>query len=119
MSIRKFFISKLGFGGIADSAKTIVKVYRNIKSAYPELPQNELFRLTLKARREHVKKLVKFPLYEQDEVIEKDVLESNGKLFDLVFKELEYEYPILKEIEINDPKLYKEAKEIVMEICNE
>lgn len=119
MGIRKFFINKLSLGGIADSARTIVKVYKNIKQAYPELPQNELFRLTLKARRDHVKKLVKSPLYEQDEVIEKDVTESNGELFNLVFNELEYEYPVLKEIEINDQSLYQEASEIIMEICKD
>lgn len=116
MSIRNFFISKLSFGGIADSAKTIVKVYRNITLAYPKLSQNELFRLTLKARRDHVKKLVKESLYGQDEVIEEDVKEASGNLFELIFKELKYEYPVLKEIETNDPGLYREALCIVKEI---
>lgn len=117
MNIRKFFINKLSFGGITDSARTIVKVYKNIKLAYPELPQDETFRLTLKARRDHVKKLIKSPLYEQDEVVKKDVSEASGELFNLVFRELEYEYPILEEIELNDPKLYQEARELVIGIC--
>lgn len=119
MGIMNFIVGKSVFGGIADSARTIVKVYKNTKLAYPELPQDELFRLTLKARREHVKRLVRTALYEQDEVIQNDVLDAKGKLFDLVFTELIYEYPVLTEIEINDPKLYQEAREIVLKICKD
>lgn len=117
MNIRKFFIKKLSFGGIADSAKTIVGVYKNIKLAYPDLSQNELFKMTLEARRNHVRKLVKDLLYEQEEIIERDVSEAKGELFNLVLNELEYEYPVLGEIEINDPNLYQEAREIIREIC--
>jgi hypothetical protein len=116
MNIRKFLIKNLSFGGIAESAKTIAKVYTNLASTHPGLSQDELFRLTLKARRDHVKKAVKEPSYEQDEVVEEDIKEASGSLFKLIFRELRYEYPILDEIETNDPGLYSEAQNIVKEI---
>lgn len=117
MGIRKWFI-KRGLGGIGDSARTIYNVYKSVKETNPELEEEGVFFLTLKLRREHVKKLIKPELqfFAITEQIKKDVQGAQGDLATLIFQELHYEYPILREVEINDNDLYNETKEIVQEI---
>lgn len=120
MDIRKWFI-KHGLGGIGDSARTIYRVYKSSKETFPDLEEEGVFFLTLKLRREHVRKLIKpeFQFFTTIEQMKKDAQDAQGDLAKLIFQELHYEYPILREIEINDSDLYHEAREIVQEILKE
>ena len=70
MDIKKWAMTN-GPGSIGDSAETIMKVYRNLKIAYPNLLEKDLYRLTLKIRRDHVKNMLhnEFALYSQNKFI--------------------------------------------------
>lgn len=116
MNIKKWFITH-GPGSIGDSANTIMKVYRNLKAEYPDLSEKDLYKLVLKTRRDHVKKLHdEFNLYAQDNFIKDDVDTYGSDLNTLIIREIKLEYPILEEIEVNDPKLYDEAIVIIREV---
>lgn len=116
MNIKKWFITH-GPGSVGDSASTIMKMYKNLKIVYPSLSKKDLYKLTLKTRRDHVKKMHdEFNLYAQDNFIEDDVNMYGGDLATLIIREIKLEYPILEEIEINDPKLYDEAIVIIGEV---
>jgi len=116
MNIKKWFITH-GPGSIGDSANTIIKVYKNLKVVYPDLPEKDLYKLVLKTRRDHVKKLHgEFDLYAQDNFINEDVDAYGSDLSTLIIREIKLEYPILEEIEINDSKLYDEAIVIIKEV---
>ena len=116
MNIKKWFITH-GPGSIGDSANTIMKVYKNLKEAYPDLSKKDLYKLVLKTRRDHVKKThSEFALYVQDNFIKDDVDTYGNDLNNLIIREIKLEYPILEEIEINDPKLYDEAIVIIKEV---
>lgn len=118
MNIKKWFIVH-GPGSIGDSANTIMKVYKNLKVVYPSLSKKDLYKLTLKTRRDHVKKMHdEFELYVQDNFIEDDVNMYGKDLGDLIIREIKLEYPILEEIEINDPKLYSETILIIRKVVS-
>lgn len=120
MGMRKKLI-KHGFGGIGDSVRTILNVYKDVKKTLPEIEEEAAFFLTLKLRREHVKRLIKpeYQYFLATEQMKKDAKAAQRRLVDLIFQELHYEYPILFEIETNDPSLYREAREIVEELVKE
>ena len=117
MDIKKSLIAN-GPGSIGDSAETIMKVYKNLKVAYPVLSEKDLYKLTLKARRDHVYNILhnEFALYAQDYFIENDVNTYGIDLNTLIIREIKLEYPILDEIKVNDPILYEEAVAIVKNI---
>ena len=112
---------KHGFGGIGDNARTMVKIYAHIKQLLPEAEEEPVLFLTLKTRRDHIKKLIK-PINKHcllTEQMKNDAKSANGNLSKLIFQELHYEYPILEEISVKDPNLYSEAEKIVNEIVEE
>ena len=116
MNIKKWFITH-GPGSVGDSANTIMKVYKNLKTVYPSLSKKDLYKLTLKTRRDHVKKMRdEFNLYAQDNFIEDDVNLYGKDLSALIVREIKLEYPILEEIETNDPNLYRETIEIIKKV---
>lgn len=116
MNIKKWFIIH-GPGSVGDSAKTIMKVHDNLKSVYPSLSTKDLFKLMLKVRRDHVKKMHdEFELYARDNFIEDDVNMYGKDLTSLIVREIKLEYPIVEEIEVNDPKLYSETIEIIKKL---
>jgi len=118
MNIKKWFITH-GPGSVGDSANTIMKVYKNLKTVYPSLSKKDLYKLTLKTRRDHVKKMRdEFNLYAQDNFIEDDVNMYGKDLSALIVREIKLEYPILEEIETNDPKLYSEAILIIRKVVS-
>lgn len=118
MNIKKWFITH-GPGSVGDSANTIMKVYKNLKIVYPSLSKKDLYKLTLKTRRDHVKKMHdEFELYAQDNFIEDDVNMYGNDLSTLIIREIKLEYPILEEIEINDPKLYSGAILIIRKVVS-
>lgn len=118
MNIKKWFITH-GPGSVGDSANTIMKVYKNLRIVYSSLSKKDLYKLTLKTRRDHVKKMRdEFNLYAQDNFIEDDVNVYGKDLSALVVREIKLEYPILEEIETNDPKLYSEAILIIRKVVN-
>jgi len=118
MNIKKWFITH-GPGSVGDSASTIMKVYKNLKAVYPSLSKKDLYKLTLKTRRDHVKKMHdEFELYARDNFIEDDVNVYGKDLSALIIREIKLEYPILEEIETNDPKLYGETILIIRKVVS-
>jgi len=59
-----------------------------------------------------------FNLYAQDNFIEDDVNMYGKDLSALIVREIKLEYPILEEIETNDPKLYSEAILIIRKVVS-
>jgi len=116
MNIKKWFITH-GPGSIGSSTNTIVKVYKNLKITYPNLSEKDLYKMMLNIRRVHVKKIHdEFNLYTQEDFIENDINMYGNDFNTLIIREIKLEYPILEEIEINDPKLYDEAIAIIKSV---